>query len=179
MFEAPIPGQSLTTEPRNVPWENPAELSDVGEILEFYIKKLANDEVMDDIVAMLDMGASVKSVVTGLYRQGALRGIHTVDAGILVAPTLHAFIRAAATEMGAEVNDDNIDLDKRASRKEKERFIALTLKYMESGVEEDEGTDLLEEMSEALADESDAAPQEEPAMETQEEAPMGLMAKGA
>lgn len=179
MFEAPIPGQSLTTEPRNVPWENPAELSDVGEILEFYIKKLANDEVMDDIVAMLDMGVSVKSVVTGLYRQGALRGMHTVDAGILVAPTLHAFIFAAAKEMGADVIEENVDPDKRASRKEKERFIALTMKYMESGVEEDEGTDLLKDMSEALAEGSDDEPQEEPTMETQEEAPMGLMAKGA
>jgi len=179
MFEAPIPGQSLTTEPRNVPWENPAELSDVGEILEFYIRKLANDEVMDDITAMLDMGATVKSVVTGLYRQGALRGIHTVDAGILVAPSLHAFIRAATKEMGVDVKEDNVDPEKRASRKEKERFIALTLKYMESGVEEDEGTDLLEEMSEALAEGSDNAPQEETTTETQEEAPMGLMAKGA
>ena len=30
MFDAPIPGQSLTTEPKNYPWERPPEMSDIN-----------------------------------------------------------------------------------------------------------------------------------------------------
>ena len=29
MFNAPVPGESLTDEPRNYPWENPPELATV------------------------------------------------------------------------------------------------------------------------------------------------------
>ena len=59
-FDQPIPGQSLTGEPKNNPWENPAEMSDLGEITAYYVKRLANDEVMDDIGALMQAGLSIQ-----------------------------------------------------------------------------------------------------------------------
>ena len=36
-FDRPIPGQSLTDTPRNNPWENPAEMSDIEDVTKYYI----------------------------------------------------------------------------------------------------------------------------------------------
>jgi len=182
MFEAPIPGQSLTTEPRNNPWENPSEMSEVSDVVKYYIDKLADQEVLDDIAAVLDLGTSVKSIVVGLYRVGAMNGMHTVDAGILAAPTIHAFIKSAVAELGVDAKDDSKDLDKELSDKEKSRFNALVFKYMQEGVTEDEGTELLQEIVDAgseedMPEEEDMIEEEQTDMEP-EEAPMGLMARG-
>jgi hypothetical protein len=188
MFNAPIPGQSLTTEPRNNPWENPAEMSDVGDVIKYYVNKLADDEVMDDLAAILDQGIAVKTIVVGMYRAGVMNGLHTVDAGILAAPAIHAFIRAAVKEMGIDVKDDSENLEKRITDKEKDRFNALVIKYMSQGIPEDEGTAFLEEISGNVSEEpmpqseepmpeEDMVEEEETVMEP-EEAPMGLMARG-
>ena len=42
-IDAPIAGQSLTTEPGNRPWENPPQYTTVEEALEYYIHKLEED----------------------------------------------------------------------------------------------------------------------------------------
>lgn len=181
MFNAPIPGQSLTTEPRNNPWENPAEMSDVGDVIKYYINKLANEEVMDDLAAILDQGIAVKTIVVGMYRSGVMNGLHTVDTGILAAPAIHAFIRAAVKEMGIDVKDDSENLEKRITEKEKARFNALVIKYMSQGIPEDEGTAFLEEISGNASEEpmpqEDMVEEEETVMEP-EDAPTGLMARG-
>ena len=39
-LEAPIPGQSLTDEPKNWPWENPPEMVDPDEVT-FYINQVS------------------------------------------------------------------------------------------------------------------------------------------
>ena len=36
-FDRPIPGQSLADEPRNNPWENPAEMADIEDVTKYYI----------------------------------------------------------------------------------------------------------------------------------------------
>ena len=45
-FDRPIPGQSLTGEPKNNPWENPAQMSDIEDVTKFYIERLANEEIV-------------------------------------------------------------------------------------------------------------------------------------
>jgi len=185
MFQAPIPGQSLTTEPKNTPWENPSEMSKVEDVIKYYITKMSNPEVMDDILAILQAGASIKSLVEGTYTQGVMRGMHTLDAGMLAAPTLVLFMQAVAKEVGLEVSLDNTDPVRRAERKEKERFMALVTSYMAENPEQDEGTELLQSMSDSLSEdipESEDMPEEPDVSleeETSEEAPsMGLMARG-
>ena len=45
-FDRPIPGESLTGEPRNNPWEQPAQMSDVNEVAAYYVERLDNEEVI-------------------------------------------------------------------------------------------------------------------------------------
>ena len=58
-LEAPIPGQSLTDQPKNWPWENPPEMSDTEDATRFYINKLADDDVMDDLSVLFGGGMPV------------------------------------------------------------------------------------------------------------------------
>ena len=88
-FDRPIPGQSLTGEPRNNPWEQPAMMSDVEEITKFYIERMANQEVIDDFAAVCQAGISLKPIVETILSSATMRGIHSVDAGMVVAPVLH------------------------------------------------------------------------------------------
>ena len=101
-FDAPIPGQSLVTEPRNNPWEQPAEMSSMEDITKYYIDRLADEDVIDDFGAMCQAGVPLAPLVESLYMQGVMRGLHTVDAGMLVAPIIHTFLKQAITSMGID-----------------------------------------------------------------------------
>ena len=70
MFDAPIPGQSLTDEPRNYPWENPPELSTVSETLDFYMEKLTDTDVIDNLLMMLQVGMPVEKITSTLTLGG-------------------------------------------------------------------------------------------------------------
>ena len=94
-FDIPIPGESLTGEPRNNPWEQPPQMSDANEVAMFYLERLDNDEVLQDFGAMAQAGVSLAPIVETTYMQGVMRGLHTIDAVLVVAPVIHAFLKAA------------------------------------------------------------------------------------
>jgi len=175
-FDAPIPGQSLVTEPRNNPWEQPAEMSSMEDITKYYIDRLADEDVIDDFGAMCQAGVPLAPLVESLYMQGVMRGLHTVDAGMLVAPIIHTFLKQAITSMGIDVKDEGGNPQKRAEQKEMDRFMLLASKYLDE--EGDDSTDPGKAMISELVNEEptmEEAPMEE---EVTQEEPVGLMARG-
>lgn len=183
-FDRPIPGQSLTTEPKNMPWEDPPQMDDVADVARYYIERVAKPEVLDDFAAMCQAGAALAPIVESTYLQGVMRGLHTLDAGIIVAPMLHQFLKAALTEMGVDVIDTDDDPEERAKEAEINRFLLLANKYLdEEGMdEEDPGKQMLQEMVDAgeqkPSDMGEPTEEPSPMNNTQEAKPMGLMAKG-
>jgi len=176
-FDRPIPGESLTGEPGNNPWEQPPEINDIEELSVFYIQKLAKQDVIDDFAAMCELGVTLPPIVESIYLQGVMRGIHTLDAGLNVAPVIHHFLKAAITEMGVEVKESNENPTDKAKAKEKTRFQALAAKYLsEMEDSDDPGVELLSDIMNQEPEQG-MAPEQEPMME-QEEKPQGLMAKG-
>ena len=105
-FEAPIPGQSLTDEPKNWPWENPPEMVDPDEAAKYYINRLANEDVMDDLSVLFDNDMPVAPFVKTLLTTGVMNGLHSVDVSIIIAPVIHEFIKASMTTYGIDVRDD-------------------------------------------------------------------------
>lgn len=174
LFDAPIPGQSLTTEPKNAPWENPPEIDTVEDATRMYIGRLAKQEVIDDMVAMVEAGLPLRPIVKGIVTQGVMRGMHTVDTGMLVEPVITEFLRQAIESYGVTVRTEPGDPTQKAKDAEMKRFRLAAMRYLEEeGMdEEDEGKQLLQDI--AMADE---APAEEEAP-IEEEASQGLMAKG-
>lgn len=179
-FDRPIPGESLTGEPRNNPWEQPAQMSNVNEVAAYYVERLDNEEVLQDFGSILQAGASLAPIVETIYMQGVMRGLHSIDAGVVVAPVIHAYIKASLEDMGVDVKDTNDNPQKKAEAAEMQRFlmIANSMLDKEGTDTPDEGQQMVKSMVETQEGEpvEEEMPQEEDIV--QEQKPMGLMAKG-
>ena len=155
-------------------------MSDVNEVATYYLERLDNDEVLQDFGAMIEAGVSLVPIVETTYLQGVMRGLHSLDAGIVVAPVIHAYLKASLEDLGITVKDTNIDPQKKAEDAEMQRFlmIANTMLDKEGTDTPDEGQQMVESMIETQEGEpvEEDMPQEEEV--TQEQKPMGLMAKG-
>jgi len=186
-LQGPIPGQSLTTEPRKWPWERPPQMSSHEEVTKYYINKLADQDVMDDLAVMFDGGMPLAPFVETLTTTGVSEGLHTVDASLIANPVIHTFIKAAMTQYGIKVKDDTYDPERDPKEREERRLrmtIDLALaEAAESGgtKQNDPGVSLLQEVKDSM----DASMGEEPVAEdmVQEVAPeettqpKGLMAR--
>jgi hypothetical protein len=106
MFAAPIPGQSLTTPPKNFAWERPPEIVDPEKVIQFYIDKLSKPKTLSAVLDGLEVsGMDISSMTKGIIRSGVAEGVHNLDVALLVAPVVHEFIKQAATSAGLEVDD--------------------------------------------------------------------------
>ena len=48
IFNGPIPGQSLTSEPKGLPFERPPEIADPIKALEMHIENMSQPEALED-----------------------------------------------------------------------------------------------------------------------------------
>jgi len=103
LLDGPIPGQSLTTEPGNRPWENPPKLNTVEEAIDFYMKRLSDPEMMNRMLDILEeTGLPVTVLVEVMTMGGVMQGLHSVDISVLVSPVLVEFIKGAADKAEIE-----------------------------------------------------------------------------
>ena len=153
-FGAPIPGNSLTThKPGDRPWERPPELATVEEALSMYMTMLANQDIIDDLMVALEAGIPIKPLVESLYMSSVMRGRHSLDVGLLVAPALMEFIAAVGDTYGVNYKFSNRDVKKEMEDRERSRMSLLISSALSKAKEqggEDEGTDILEDMSSYL-----------------------------
>jgi len=191
-FEGPIPGQSLTTEPKNVPWEQPPQYADPMDALEMYMKKLADPDALDDVVDMLEVGIPISIITTSMLSQGVMDGLHSVDVKLLLKGALATQIQTLADVVGVDYKISMADYGDAEALKAQKLQSKLEAKLAIKGVAESEDPgiaikqDVLayleggEPSMEEITEES--AMIEEPTEEViQESAPakaMGIMAKG-
>ncbi len=102
LFSAPIPGQSLTAEPKSRPYERPPEITDPEDALRLHLTRLNDVERLDTAMMLLDKGVDVRSLTEGLLRSAVSEGIHSIDVSLIIAPTIHEFIADVADEVGIE-----------------------------------------------------------------------------
>lgn len=100
MFSGPVPGESLTREPGNAPWEQPPHYDKVEHVAAFYIEKFEDDKKLEDLLDLLDKGMPVDHLVSSMLMYGEMEGEHTVDASMLVAPLIHEYIIFLAKSAG-------------------------------------------------------------------------------
>ena len=68
MFERPIPGQSLTAEPKSQAFERPPEITDPIEALDAHMDNLAREGAMEDALYFLEFGVDLVTLVQGILR---------------------------------------------------------------------------------------------------------------
>ena len=99
-FDAPVPGQSLTDEPGNYPWEHPPQFSDPEEVLDILFDKLGEPEVVEQVIAMLDSGVPVEAIVRVITFGGFMEGKYNPDVGFTVIEPLMNLVSAIGIRAG-------------------------------------------------------------------------------
>jgi len=182
-----IPGQSLTGEPKGYAWERPPEFDKPEDALKYYIPKLTKPDVMDDILLALENGFPLTTLVKGIYMNGVMDGLHSIDVGLIIAPVLHELILSTANSYEISFKEIPTSVAEQKAKKEQDMLENSVLRFLEQVEDKDEGTEVVVKASEAVQKappqpERVEEPAEKPVEETEElqpEAPepQGLMSR--
>mgnify|MGYP003665901731 CR=1 FL=1 len=99
-FNAPIPGQSLTDEPGNYPWEHPPKHNDPEKLLDVLWDTLTQKEAVEEILVMLDAGVPVEAIVRVLVFTGFAEGEYNPDVGFMIVEPLMEMVTAIGIKAG-------------------------------------------------------------------------------
>jgi len=115
MFNVPIPGESLTREPKNAPYERPPELADPEDALIYHIDMLTDERSMGGVVLALENGFTVRTLTEGLLRKAVYDGIHNIDVSLIIGPAVHEYVKTTADMLGVEYKEgfETDDTDKK------------------------------------------------------------------
>lgn len=105
MFKAPIPGQSLTTTPKNAPYERPPQFVEPDKALAKHLEHLTEDDRMDKIMQLLERGVDVQTMTEGLLRSAVANGLHSVDVSLIIGPVIHEYLKATASKVGIDFKE--------------------------------------------------------------------------
>ena len=105
-FDAPIPGQSLTDEPGNYPWEHAPQTASIEEAADYVYESIMNKKNMERMFTLLRMGIPVEALVKVITFSGFLEGKWTVDVAKLLEPIVAMMItgEASLAKVPAKIN---------------------------------------------------------------------------
>lgn len=116
MFDAPIPGMSLTHELGARPWQQPSQFTTVDDAIEYYMASMTSEEYMEQLIDILEMGVPVTSIANSMQLASVMEGKHTVDVGMLVVPLLMELIMMLGDSAGIEYETGLQNPDKNKAR---------------------------------------------------------------
>tara|TARA_R100001129_G_scaffold625_1_gene544 strand:+ start:1382 stop:1897 length:516 start_codon:yes stop_codon:yes gene_type:complete len=99
-FDAPIPGQSLTDEPGNYPWEHAPKTTTPEDALDKFWDRLTDPEVAEEMITMMEAGVPVEALARILTFTGFAEGEFTPDVGFLIAEPLMKMLAAIGIRAG-------------------------------------------------------------------------------
>lgn len=182
MFRAPIPGQSLTTEPGNYAWEQPPKFEAPEDALKAHLERLNDPDRFDDAMYLLELGFPIRAFTEALITTGVMNGIHTVDVSVIIGPVIHEYLKSMAQAAGIEY-DEGLENESAKSQKDKAKLAYKLRRKLEDMKEGDKGKELVSAAADVMdgtAEEVEEMPMQEPEMAMSDmEAPMprkGLMA---
>ncbi len=102
-FSAPVPGESLTSTPRNMAFEQPPQFTDLEEATEFIWDQLNKRDNALKLIAMLDKQVPVDGLVKTILFSGFASGKWTPDLAVLMAKPVAAMVMAIGKSAGINV----------------------------------------------------------------------------
>jgi hypothetical protein len=100
-----IPGQSLTAEPKNAPYENPPEMNTEEDAVMWHLERLSTPDRVEALVDMLELGLDVVTLTEGVLRGAVLEGRHSIDISLIIAPVIHELIVSTAEKVGVDFEE--------------------------------------------------------------------------
>ena len=101
-FDTPVPGQSLTDEPGNYPWEHAPQFTDVKEVMDNLYDSLTRPKNAQQLIAMLDAGVPVEAVVRVITFAGFMEGKFNPDVGFTIIEPLMNLVSAIGIRAGVD-----------------------------------------------------------------------------
>ena len=139
-FNAPIPGESLTSSPdMQKSWESPPQYTDADDCMEEIYMELTNEENLMKVVNLIDEGTPLDEMAQVILYKGYNEGLWNPDLMLsLIEPTIYLLINIADyaeikdytlyegedTDPDGQIPDDDvepidIDVDERNEVEEK------------------------------------------------------------
>ena len=115
-FDAPIPGQSLTSEPKSWSWERPPRFVKKEDAALFIWDKLHTQDQLERMIVLLDIGVSVQSLTKTIVFGGFVEGMYTPDLAVLLFPVVERMIFSIGKK--AEVKNLVLSKPKKDNTKE-------------------------------------------------------------
>lgn len=116
LFDAPIPGMSLTHELGARPWQNPPQYTTVDEAIEYYLARMSTEEFNDQLIDIMEMGVPLTSLANMIQMSSVMDGKHSVDVGMLVMPVLIEMMMLIGDSAGIEYDSGLEDPNKVQTR---------------------------------------------------------------
>ena len=101
-FDTPVPGQSLTDEPGNYPWEHAPQFATVEDASHAIWNGMHKEETMEKILVLLDAGLTVEEIVKVIVFAGFVEGKFNPDVGLLLVPIVSDMVVAMGKIAGIE-----------------------------------------------------------------------------
>ena len=99
-FNAPIPGQSLTDEPKKWSWEQPPLVSDPLQAYEGIVESLENPLVKETLGRLMYIGVSIETLVGGIALKSFSEGSFSPDVAEIIKPALSFHLLKIANDAG-------------------------------------------------------------------------------
>ena len=116
IFDAPIPGMSLTHELGDRPWQTPARHANVDEVMDYYMERMSSEEFMVQVVEVLESGVPVTVLANTIQMASVMDGVHSLDTGMLVLPMIMEMMMMLAESADIEYDDGLKDPNKKEFR---------------------------------------------------------------
>ena len=124
-FDTPVPGQSLTDEPGNYPWEHPPQYVTTDGAADHLWNKMSEPEFAEQIIAMLDAGVPVEAIGRTVLFGGFLKGKFSPDVAFIIAEPVMKMIATIGVIAG--VKDIKMSMDDITNKKEIRSAVRLNV----------------------------------------------------
>lgn len=200
IFSAPIPGQSLTDEPKNYPWERPPEINDPREAIKYHLDGINKPETIDNVLELIQIGTPIRALSETILTTAQMEGIHTVDVSLIIRDVVYEELISIAEEAGLDYISGEEPDEEEVKQKQDRHVLSMLKKRLDEiepgSKEDDAGVELMRQteqamqsgnamgeasMDETMMHENPESPEveaQEEQVESQQEQPRGLMARG-
>ena len=153
-LDAPIPGEGLTHDLGDRPWQKPAQLTNVDDVMPFYREKITDEEFIPQLMQVIELGIPLTTIANAMQSAAVMEGVHSIDVGVLMLPIIVELLKFVAEKNNVKYVTG---MEKRDVKPNDEMVTALAMKEIDE----------------------EAGMQEEPAEEepVEEPQPRGLMAR--
>ena len=135
-----FPGQSLTAEPKNAPYERPPQMVKPEEAMLWHLNRITEPDKAEAVLDLLELDTTVVEMTEGVLRSAVLNGRHSIDVSLIIAPVMHEVIKTMAEEAGIDFEegfpDDSEQKKKVRYQINEKKALKLLEKYEEETGEE-------------------------------------------